>query len=47
MAYKENLLEVSAIINRIWSIAVEEDSSYIRIYSNSKTICCCLQGFSF
>jgi hypothetical protein len=47
MASKENLLELSAIISRNWSATVEEDGSYIWIYSNSKTICCCLQGFSF
>ncbi len=47
LASKENLLELSAIISRNWSTAVEEDDSYIRIYPNSKTICCCLQGFSF
>jgi hypothetical protein len=29
MASKENLLELSAIINRNWSTAVEEDDSYI------------------
>jgi hypothetical protein len=32
MASKENLLEQSAIISRNWSIAVEEDGGYIRIY---------------
>jgi hypothetical protein len=47
MASKENLLELSTIINRNWSIAIEEDDNYIRIYPNSKTICRCLQGFSF
>jgi hypothetical protein len=47
MASKENLLELSAIISRDWSTAVEEDSSYIQIYPDSKTICCCLQGFLF
>jgi hypothetical protein len=47
MAYKENLLELSAIISRNGSTAIEEDGSYIRIYPNSKTICCCLQGSSF
>jgi hypothetical protein len=31
MASKENLLELSAIISRNWSAAVEEDSSYIWI----------------
>jgi hypothetical protein len=39
MASKENLLELSAIISRNWSIAIEEDDNYIRIYLNSKTIC--------
>jgi hypothetical protein len=47
MASKENLLELSTIISKNWSTAVEEDDSYIRIYPDSKTICCCLQGFSF
>jgi uncharacterized UPF0160 family protein len=47
MAFKENLLELSAIINRNWSTAIKEDCSYIRIYADSKTICYCLQGFSF
>jgi hypothetical protein len=42
MASKENLLKLSAIINRDWSTAVEEDNSYIQIYSDPKTICCCL-----
>jgi hypothetical protein len=32
MASKENLLELSAIINKNWSIAVEEDGGYIQIY---------------
>jgi hypothetical protein len=45
VAYKENLLELSTIININWSTCVEEDDSYIRIYPDSKTICCCLQGF--
>jgi hypothetical protein len=47
MASKENLLELSTIISRNWSITVEDDGSYIQIYSDSKTICCFLQGFSF
>jgi hypothetical protein len=47
MASKENLLELSAIISRNWSIAIEEDGSYIWIYLDSKTICYCLQGFPF
>jgi hypothetical protein len=47
MASKENLLELSAIISRDWSTTVEDDGSYIRFYLDSKTICCCLQGFSF
>jgi hypothetical protein len=47
MNSKENLLELSTIISRNLSTAVEEDGSYIRIYPGSKTICCCLQGFSF
>jgi hypothetical protein len=47
LASKGNLLELSAIININWSIGVEEDNSYIRIYPDAKAICCCLQGFSF
>jgi hypothetical protein len=47
MTFKENLFELSAIISRNWSITVEEDGSYIRIYLDSKTICCCFQGFLF
>jgi hypothetical protein len=46
MASKENLLELSAIISRNWSTAIEEDGSYTRIYPDSKPICYCLQGFS-
>jgi hypothetical protein len=47
MASKEKLLELSAIINRNWSTVVEEDDSYIQIYTDSITICYCLHGFSF
>jgi hypothetical protein len=47
MASKENLLKLSIIIRRNWSMAIEEDNSYIQIYPDSKTIYCCLQGFSF
>jgi hypothetical protein len=47
LASKENLLELSAILSRNWSIAVEEDNSHIRIYPNAKAVCCCLEGFSF
>jgi hypothetical protein len=47
MASKENLLKMSAIISRNWSTTIEEDSRYIQIYPASKTICCCLHGFSF
>jgi hypothetical protein len=47
MASKENLFELSAIISRNWSIAREQDGSYIRIYPDSKSISCCLQGFLF
>jgi hypothetical protein len=42
IASKENLLELSAIIRKNWSTAIEEDSSYIQIYPDSKEICCCL-----
>jgi hypothetical protein len=47
MTSKENLLKLFAIFSRNWSTSVEEDNSYIRIYPDSKTIYCCLQGFSF
>jgi hypothetical protein len=47
MASKENILKLSAIISRNWSTAIEEVGGYIRIYHDSKTICCCMQGFSF
>jgi hypothetical protein len=47
LASMENLLELSAIISRNWSIVVEEDNSYIRIYPDAKAVCCCLQGFSY
>jgi hypothetical protein len=47
MASKENLLKLSAIISRNWSTTIEEDDNYIWIYPDSKTTCCCLQGFSF
>jgi hypothetical protein len=47
MAFKENLLELFAMIRRNWSTTVEEEGSYIRIYPDSKTICCCWQGLSF
>jgi hypothetical protein len=47
MPSKENLLELSAIVSRNWSTTIEEDSSYILIYPDPKTICCCLQGFLF
>jgi hypothetical protein len=46
-ASKENLLELFGIISRNWLIVVEEDDSYIRIYPDSKTIYCSLQGFLF
>jgi hypothetical protein len=47
MASKENLLELSAIISRNWSIAIEEDDGYIRISPDSIIVCYCLQGFLF
>jgi hypothetical protein len=47
MASKMNLLELSAIISRNCSTTVEEDHIYIWIYPDSKTICCCFQGFLF
>jgi hypothetical protein len=47
LASKENLLELSSIISRNWSTTIEKEGSYIRIYLDSKTICCCLHGFSF
>jgi hypothetical protein len=45
LASKENLLKLSAVISKNWSIAIEEDGSYIRIYPDAKAVCCCLQGF--
>jgi hypothetical protein len=42
MASKENLRKLSTIFSRNWSTTIEEDDSYIRIYHDSKTICCCL-----
>jgi hypothetical protein len=47
MVSMENLLKFSAIISINWSTTTEEDNNYIWIYPDSKTICCCLQGFSF
>jgi hypothetical protein len=47
IASKENLLDLFTIIRINWSITIEEDGSYIQIYPDSKTICCCLQGLSF
>jgi hypothetical protein len=47
MASREYLLDLSAIISKNWSTTVEEDDNHIRIYLDSKTIYCCLQGFSF
>jgi hypothetical protein len=47
MVAPENLLKLSTIISRDWSTTIEQDGSYIRIYPDSKTIYCCLQGFSF
>jgi hypothetical protein len=47
VASKQNLLELSAIISKNWATTIEEDGGYIRIYPDSKTIYCCLQGFSF
>jgi hypothetical protein len=47
LASKETLHKLFAIISRNWSIAVEKDDSYIRIYPDAKAVCCCLQGFSF
>jgi hypothetical protein len=44
MVSQENLLQLSAIISRGWSEAVEEDDSYVRIYPGPNTICCRLQG---
>jgi hypothetical protein len=45
LASKENLLKLSPIISRNWSVAIEEDDSYIRIYPDAKAVCCCLKGF--
>jgi hypothetical protein len=35
---KEDLLELSAIISRNWSIAIEKGDSYIRIYPDAKAV---------
>jgi hypothetical protein len=45
LASKENLLELSSVIIRNWSIVVEEDDSYIKIHPDAKAVCCCMQGF--
>jgi hypothetical protein len=45
LASKENILELSTIIIRNWSIAIEEDDNFIKIYPDAKVVCCCLQGF--
>jgi hypothetical protein len=42
MVSMENLLELSTIISRNWLTTIEEDDNYIQIYTNSKTIYCCL-----
>jgi hypothetical protein len=47
MVSQENLLQLSAIISRGWSEAIEEDDRYVRIYLGSNTICYRLQGFLF
>ena len=46
MVSQENLLNLSAIINRDWTEAIEEDDSYIKIYPSPKIICYWLQGFT-
>jgi hypothetical protein len=40
MVSQKNLLQLSAIINRDWPEAIEEDDSYVRIYPGSNTIYC-------
>jgi hypothetical protein len=42
MASKENLPELSTIISKNWSMADEEDDSYIRIYPDAQAVCCYL-----
>jgi hypothetical protein len=42
---QENLLHLSTIISRAWTEDVEEDNNYIKVFPNSKIICCCLHGF--
>jgi hypothetical protein len=32
MVSQENVLKLSTIISRGWSVAIEEDDSYVRIY---------------
>ena len=47
LAAQENLLNLSGIISRDWTLAVEEDNSYVKIYPDPRSISCRLQGFSF
>jgi hypothetical protein len=42
-----NLLDLSAIISKDWTKAIEEDDNYIKVYPEPRAICCCLQGFTF
>jgi hypothetical protein len=41
MASKENILELSAIININWSTSIEEDGSYIRILIPKQSAVAC------
>jgi hypothetical protein len=47
MVAQENLLDLSSIISRDWTEAIEEDNSYIKVYPKPRVICYCLQGFMF
>jgi hypothetical protein len=47
IASHENLLDLSAIISRDWTEAIEDDNNYIKVFLNLKIICCYLQGLKF
>ena len=47
MATHDNLLNLSAIISRDWTKAVEVDDSYFKVYPDPRVIYHFLQGFTF
>jgi hypothetical protein len=47
MVVQQNLLDLSAIVSRDWTQAVEEDDNYIMVCPEPRVIFCCLQGFTF